>query len=325
MPEMRGRWRTLASASAIAALLAVAVIGLVTGSRPEPDRALQLQRQLRCPVCTTVSIAESGSETAAAMRRTVTEQVAAGRSDQQIIGYFRARYGDWVLLDPPARGATLWLWLLPVAVAVLGAAVVLTRPARPAARRSRGRRLAYATTALAAVGTAAVLLPQSVGERTAGGFVTGNEVTRPAADRPMPTAELASAVEANPDAVGLRLILADRYAAAGEYGPASGHYSEALRRDPGNVQAQLRFGRLLHQLGRPADALRHVDRALATDPGLREARWARASIQLHGLHDPAAALRTLQPLRQRQDLPAAFRDRVEQLAATARQRQETGP
>lgn len=128
---MRERWRTLASAGAIVVLLAVAVIGLVVGTRPEPDRAVELQRQLRCPVCASVSIAESGSETAVAMRRAVDDQIAAGRSDQQIVDYFRARYGDWVLLDPPVRGVTTWLWLLPLAAVVLGVAVVLTRTARP--------------------------------------------------------------------------------------------------------------------------------------------------------------------------------------------------
>lgn len=130
---MRDRWRTLLSAGAIVALLAVTVIGLLVGSRPEPDRAVELQRQLRCPVCTSVSIAESGSQTAAAMRRVVDEQIAAGRSDQQIIDHFRARYGDWVLLDPPVRGVTTWLWLLPLAAIVLGTAAVLTRTARPPA------------------------------------------------------------------------------------------------------------------------------------------------------------------------------------------------
>lgn len=130
---MRERWRSLTSAAAIVALLAVAAIGLLVGARPEPDRAVQLQRQLRCPVCISVSIAESGSETAVAMRRAVDEQIAAGRSDQQIIDYFRARYGDWVLLDPPARGVTTWLWLLPLAAIALGATAVLTRTATASA------------------------------------------------------------------------------------------------------------------------------------------------------------------------------------------------
>ncbi|MGH3951238.1 MAG: cytochrome c-type biogenesis protein, partial [Pseudonocardiaceae bacterium] len=86
------------------------------------------------PVCRSVSIAESPSETAEVMRLAVAQQVTAGRSDEQIIDYFRARYGDWVLLDPPASGSTLPLWVLPFAGAVAGGfALLVLRRRRTAA------------------------------------------------------------------------------------------------------------------------------------------------------------------------------------------------
>lgn len=112
------------------ALLAVTAVGLLLGRSGETDRGYELQQRLRCPVCTSVSIAESQSDTAVAMRRAVDEQIAAGRSDAQIIDYFRARYGNWVLIDPPARGATLLLWLLPAVVALAGLGAVLARARR---------------------------------------------------------------------------------------------------------------------------------------------------------------------------------------------------
>ncbi|MHA6631409.1 cytochrome c-type biogenesis protein [Pseudonocardia sichuanensis] len=132
MPERRRSRRagSLAVALTILGLLAVTVIALATATRPAPDRAQELAERLRCPVCKSVSIAESPSEMATAMRQVVAEQVAAGRTDREITGFFRARYGDWVLLDPPARGSTLQLWLVPLAAAVLGAAVVLARVRR---------------------------------------------------------------------------------------------------------------------------------------------------------------------------------------------------
>jgi cytochrome c-type biogenesis protein CcmH len=111
-------------------LLGITVVGLfATGSGPR-DRVAELEGQLRCPVCKSISIADSPSETAVAMRRTVAEQVAAGRSDAEILDYFQTRYGEWVLLDPPARGRGVWLLVLPAAVAVVGAALVLTRTRR---------------------------------------------------------------------------------------------------------------------------------------------------------------------------------------------------
>ncbi|MBW0108834.1 cytochrome c-type biogenesis protein CcmH [Pseudonocardia sp. KRD-182] len=128
----RRRTASVAIVIAVLGLLAVTVVALATSTRPAPDRAQELAERLRCPVCKSVSIAESQSDTAVAMRGVVAEQVAAGRSDPEIVDYFRARYGDWVLFDPPAAGVTLALWLIPLAVAVLGAGAVLARMrARP--------------------------------------------------------------------------------------------------------------------------------------------------------------------------------------------------
>jgi cytochrome c-type biogenesis protein CcmH len=124
---MRSRIANMAAAVAIIALLAVALTG-VLGAEPTPeDRAHALEQRLRCPVCKSVSIAESPSETAASMRRVVAEHVAAGASDEQVIDYFQDRYGRWVLLDPPTSGDTRWLWLLSLGAAGVGVGVLLLR------------------------------------------------------------------------------------------------------------------------------------------------------------------------------------------------------
>src|SRR5262245_4947472 len=60
------------------------------------SRARHLQRQLRCLVCQGESIDESNSTLAADLRRLVREQIAAGRSDQQIQDFLLARYGDFI-------------------------------------------------------------------------------------------------------------------------------------------------------------------------------------------------------------------------------------
>ncbi|WP_219418039.1 cytochrome c-type biogenesis protein [Pseudonocardia nigra] len=146
MAEARWRRGSLAVAITVIGLLAVTVVTLLTAAAPAPDRVQELSERLRCPVCKSVSIAESPSETAAAMRQAVTEQVAAGRTDEEIVDYFRARYGDWALLDPPRRGTTLLVWLVPLGAAAVGALLVMTRVRRrpempdeelPAATRER--------------------------------------------------------------------------------------------------------------------------------------------------------------------------------------------
>lgn len=131
---MRSKLLTAATLLAVVLLLALVVLRLSAGSGT-PYRAYAIEQRLRCPVCKSVSIADSPSETATAMRQIVQQQVSARRSDTQIVDYFRARYGDWILLDPPATGATLTLWVLAAAAAATGAGVLVTvarrRPPNP--------------------------------------------------------------------------------------------------------------------------------------------------------------------------------------------------
>ncbi|SFO45482.1 cytochrome c-type biogenesis protein CcmH [Pseudonocardia ammonioxydans] len=112
---------------AVLLLSGVVAVVLVLAPAPERDRVQDLAEGLRCPVCTSVSVAESPSDTAVAMRQVISDQVAAGRSDEEVVNYFRARYGDWTVIDPPASGSTLLLWALPIAAAVAGSVALLAR------------------------------------------------------------------------------------------------------------------------------------------------------------------------------------------------------
>jgi cytochrome c-type biogenesis protein CcmH len=90
------------------------------------QRARNLSKQLRCLVCQNQSIDDSDAELARDLRRIVREQLVAGRSDEEIVDYLTARYGDFVLLKPPVKPATWGLWFGPALVlAVAGAGVVL--------------------------------------------------------------------------------------------------------------------------------------------------------------------------------------------------------
>ena len=129
---MSERVRQVVIGAAIAALLGVVVVGLATRPAPDRNRVAELEQRLRCPVCKSVSISESPSATAFAMRRIIASQVAADRTDEQVIAYFRSRYGDWVLLDPPRSGRTLALWLLPPAAVAILLLVAATRQRRSA-------------------------------------------------------------------------------------------------------------------------------------------------------------------------------------------------
>ncbi|MGH6827756.1 MAG: cytochrome c-type biogenesis protein [Rhizomicrobium sp.] len=106
-----------------------------TFSNPQREtRARALQRQLRCLVCQGESIDESQAPLAAELRQLVRRQIAEGKSDQQIKAYLVARYGDFILMEPPLQPDTYVLWLAPF-VALLGAGGVafwVIRRSRPA-------------------------------------------------------------------------------------------------------------------------------------------------------------------------------------------------
>ena len=118
---MTRRWLVAGVALALAAVVAV---GLALGPTTGSNRAEAIGQGIRCPVCQAESIADSPSTTAQEMMEIVREQVAAGRSDEEIRSYFAARYGRWILLDPGLTLETLALWALPLLAAAGGAAVV---------------------------------------------------------------------------------------------------------------------------------------------------------------------------------------------------------
>lgn len=103
------------------------------------QRARDLSREIRCVVCQSQSIAESDAGIAKELRAMIREQIAAGRSNGEIKDYLVARYGDFVLFDPPFKASTYALWIGPFAVLVLaavGVAVFFRRRAQePASAR----------------------------------------------------------------------------------------------------------------------------------------------------------------------------------------------
>jgi cytochrome c-type biogenesis protein CcmH len=80
---------------------------------PKERKMLQIAQKLRCAVCQNQPVSESNSGLARDMRVIIREQLAAGKNEEQIIDYFVARYGDYVLLKPRKRGTGFALWILP--------------------------------------------------------------------------------------------------------------------------------------------------------------------------------------------------------------------
>jgi cytochrome c-type biogenesis protein CcmH len=80
---------------------------------PLERQMLEIAKELRCAVCQNQPISESNAELARDMREIVREQLKAGKTREEIIAYFVERYGNYVLLKPPYRGAGAAVWIMP--------------------------------------------------------------------------------------------------------------------------------------------------------------------------------------------------------------------
>lgn len=83
-------------------------------------RLLALSQELRCLVCQNETLAESRAGLAEDLRREIREQMKAGKSDQEIIAFLTARYGDFVLYRPRVTPTTYLLWFGPFVLLAIG-------------------------------------------------------------------------------------------------------------------------------------------------------------------------------------------------------------
>ena len=87
-------------------------------------RARDISQNLRCLVCQNQSIDDSNADLARDLRVLVRERLVMGDSDSAVIDFIVARYGDYVLLDPPFKGSTYVLWIGPGVIFAFGAAAL---------------------------------------------------------------------------------------------------------------------------------------------------------------------------------------------------------
>ena len=82
--------------------------------------------EFRCPKCLNTNLAGSDAPIAQDLRKVVYRLVVTqGMSDQEVRDYLQARYGDFVLYDPPFNSKTWYIWLVPIALGVLALFVLL--------------------------------------------------------------------------------------------------------------------------------------------------------------------------------------------------------
>lgn len=112
-----------------------AAIADLKNEDPIEPRIKAVAQQLRCPVCQGETIYDSHSTVANQLKDLIREQVTAGRSDVEIRSFFVARYGDFILMEPNARGANALIWAFPATALLLGSLVLFQLLRRRRAHR----------------------------------------------------------------------------------------------------------------------------------------------------------------------------------------------
>lgn len=323
---MSPRTRSLLATLVTIALAAVVVWGVVAGitGAGDRDRVRALTSRLRCPVCQGESVADSPSESARDIAALVEQQVQAGWSDEQVERYFVDRYGAWVLLDPPRSGSTLLLWAVPLVAVTGGAVAVVSR-----LERGRRRTMLVATAAVLGLGSTAVLVVAGARERTpreptalAAGDPSGAQGDGAARDlQAVTNSEMEVVIAQNPNVVGMRLALVERYLDEGDIENALRHTSVAINlpaTDQEYERALRLHGWVSALSGAPASGAQYLRAALTLSPDDRDALWFLANVEFFDLGDPVAAHAALTALLELSDtrpMSTEQRAQVDALAA----------
>ncbi len=149
-PLSRGRRLRALTRLLFIPFLVVASLAVAQDQNAALDRrVMNLAHELRCLVCQNETLADSQAPLAADLRNQIREQLAAGKSEQQVVDFLVARYGDFVLYRPPLKGTTLLLWAGPFLFLAAGAFLLVRllrrrrvpAPELSAAERSRAAKL----------------------------------------------------------------------------------------------------------------------------------------------------------------------------------------
>ena len=111
----------------LVALLLVAGCARAAEDPVLEERVTHIASELRCLVCQNQTIADSNADLALDLRNTIREQLKGGASEKEVIGFMVARYGDFVLYNPPLKASTVALWAGPFLLLVAGALLLWRR------------------------------------------------------------------------------------------------------------------------------------------------------------------------------------------------------
>src|SRR5215212_942833 len=106
------------------ASLAIVSIVFAQNKVPTDNDVLRVAKQLYCPVCPNTPLDVCETKACEDWRAQIRDQLSEGWTDQQIIDYFVAQFGQRVLAEPQRKGFTSLVWFLPLLVVLVGMGIV---------------------------------------------------------------------------------------------------------------------------------------------------------------------------------------------------------
>lgn len=100
---------------------------VVAGTEVSENRVREIAHKLRCPTCQGLSVKESEAGIAENMKAKIRSLLHEGKSEEEILEYFVVRYGEWILRSPKKEGFNLLLWIMPGALIILAAGIIIFR------------------------------------------------------------------------------------------------------------------------------------------------------------------------------------------------------
>lgn len=320
---MSERFKNLLIAGVTLAMAVTLVLLVATNETPD-DRVERIGSAIKCPVCQGEAIADSPAQMATDMMALVEERVAQGATDEQIIDELLGSFSGAVLLDPPVSGATLLLWLAPIAALVAGVGVVLWWKSHPGRATpddrlpvTGSRRLVGGLILIggfvAIVVVAGTLLQDRAGPAEGAADVDVQNLD----DVSNETMEaVVDANQDNPQINGMRLALAERYFEAADYRAAFPHYlrvaQDPIASDEEAATALIRLGWMAYDGNEEVQtALTLFDQALEIIPDSQVARYLKGQVLWCGAGENEQAVELFEAVLGDDDLDDATRAQVE--------------
>jgi len=322
---MSERARNLFYGGVIVIMTALIAVLVFTGPA-DVDRVENLGTRIKCPVCQGESIANSPAQMARDMMSLVNDRVDEGATDQEIVDELLNSYSGAVLLDPPASGGTLALWLAPLAALGVGIAVILWWRSHPGGKvasdtpvGAKNRRRTLIGGLVLAVSFGGIVLAAGFFLQDRSGATSGVANVESDSLDSVSNATMEAVIKANandPQINGMRLALAERYYQIGDYGSAFPHYlavaESGIASNGEAVAAFVRLGWMAWDGNAAIEpAIGMFNQALAIDAASTTARYLKGQVLWCGSGDLEGAAALFTDILADPDLADDTRVRVE--------------